>query len=118
MLISLWDWIIMKADELKEYHNRKHEEWRKENPERWKEINYKAHRKYLAGKQETDPGFMARREETHKKAQSRYQARKRAEMTEEELEEYRRKTRERIAAYRAKKKAEKLAQQLKENGPE
>ena len=95
----------MTADELKQYHIRKTNEWRAANPERKREIDKKACKKYYQKKRATDPEFMERRRESVRKASAKY----RATMTEEEHEEYKRKERERIAAYRARKKAEKLA---------
>lgn len=104
----------MKADELKAYHIRKTKEWRAANPERKKEIDAKAHKKYIQKKRETDPEFMERWRASNRKSTHNLYVKKRAAMTEEELEEYRKKTRERIAAYRAKKKAEKLAAEAAE----
>ena len=100
---------MMKADELKAYHIRKTQEWRAANPERKKEIDAKAHKKYMQKKRETDPEFMERLRASNRKSTHNLYVKKRAAMTEEELEEYRRKTRERVAKIRARKKAEKLA---------
>lgn len=100
---------MMKADELKAYHIRKTQEWRAANPDRKKEIDAKAHKKYMQKKRETDPEFMERLKASNRKSTHNLYVKKRAAMTEEELEEYRKKTRERIAKYREKKKAEKLA---------
>ena len=95
----------MTADELKQYHIRKTNEWRAANPERTREIDAKASKKYYHKKRDTDPEFIER-----KRASGRESMRKfRASMTDEEREEFKRKERERIAAYRARKKAEKLA---------
>jgi hypothetical protein len=66
-------------------------------------------------KRETDPEFMERLRESNRKSTHNLYVKKRAAMTEEELEEYRKKTRERIAKYRAKKKAEKLALEAADN---
>lgn len=95
----------MTADELKQYHIQKTKEWRAANPERKKEIDAKANKKYMEKKRATDPEFMERRREAVRKAH----AKSRASMTEEEIEEFRRKERERVKKYYAKKKAEKLA---------
>lgn len=71
--------------------------------------------RYRQRKAEEDPeGFREYRREIQNRSSRNVYNRKRAAMTEEELEEYRRKTRERVAAIRAKKKAEKLAQQAAE----
>ena len=106
---------MMKADELKAYHIRKTQEWRAANPERKKEIDAKAHKKYIQKKRETDPEFMERLRASNRKSTHNLYVKKRAAMTEEELEEYRRKTRERVAKIRARKKAEKLALEAMKN---
>lgn len=90
-------------------------EWTKRNPERRKEQNRKAALKYYNNNKD-DPEFRERVRENNKESMKRAYHKKRAAMTEEELEEYRRVTRERIAAIRAKKKAEKLAQQAAKEG--
>ena len=96
-------------EEIKEYMA----QWYKKNKDdpEFKAKRYEAIDRYRDKKMKEDPeGFKEYRKEINNKAQKKYAARKRAEMTEEELEEYRKKTRERIAKYRAKKKAERLAQ--------
>ena len=45
MFTSIWEWIVMKADELKEYHRQKAKEWNAAHPERKKENDYKAHKR-------------------------------------------------------------------------
>ena len=96
-------------DKIKEYQSKWYQD-HKDDPKR-KAQTYKAHRTYLKKKEETDPEWTERRKAYKRADQKKRAAKQRAAMTEEELNEYRRKERERIAAYRAKKKAEKLAQQ-------
>ena len=88
-------------------------EWTKKNPERRKEQNRKAAARY-AEKNKDNPEYIKRRHEIDNRSKKKAYYAKRASMTEEELEEYRRVTRERVAAIRAKKKAERLAQQAAE----
>ena len=62
---------------------------------------------------EEDPeGFKEYRRGIQNKSQKKYAARKRAEMTPEELIAFKAKEAERIRKYRAKKKAEKAKSQL------
>ena len=110
MIREAWGWIIMRSEEMKQKAIERVREWRAANPERKKEIDSRAFKKYMEKKRATDPEFMERRRESVRKSL----AKMRASMTEEEREEYKRKERERIAAYRAKKKAEKLAMQAAE----
>jgi hypothetical protein len=91
--------------------------WAMKHPDERKEQNRIAAKKYYATHKD-DPEFKERKMEATRKSVKKSYAKKRAAMTEEELEEYRRKTRERIAIYRAKKKAEKLAAEGKEKSNE
>lgn len=122
LALDVWDWeqdYEMNDEELKEYHRQKSREWNAAHPERVKETNRKAVRKYYA-KKKNDPEYMQKKREGSAKYMRDTYKKKRSEMTEEELEEYRRVTRERVRAIRAKKKAEKLAleQASKEKGQE
>ena len=121
MASELWEWavwIMNKAEEILKEQKAKWYQKNKRDPA-FRERRQEAVDRYRERKMEEDPeGFKEFRREIQNKAQKKYAARKRAEMTEEELEEYRRKTRERIAAYRARKKAEKLAMQEKEKSNE
>lgn len=81
------------------------------NQERRKELDRKASKAYY-DRMKDDPEFMERKRDQNRAGAARSYAKKRAEMTPEELEEYRRKTRERVARIRAAKKA------AKENGNE
>ena len=78
------------------------------HPDERKEQNRIAAKKYYATHKD-DPEFKERKMEATRKSVKKSYRKKRAAMTEEELEEFRRKTRERVAKYREKKKAEKLA---------
>lgn len=114
MFCEAWGWFVMKSEEMKQKAIERVREWRAANPERKKEIDSRANKKYIAKKRATDPEFMERRREAVRKQH----AKARAAMTEEELNEHRRKERERIAAYRARKKAEKLALEAAEKAQE
>lgn len=82
--------------------------WIENHPDERGEQNRRAALKYRE-KNKDNPEFMERLRETNRKSRVKRYHEKRAAMTEEELEEYRRKTRERVAKIRARKKAEKLA---------
>ena len=86
--------------------------WRETHMDQVRKENKEAVKRYRDRKYEEDPeGFREYRNASARESMKRSYAKKRAAMTEEELEEYRRVTRERVAAIRAKKKAERLAQQ-------
>lgn len=112
--LALWEWEIddmaMSEEEYKEYHRQKSREWNAAHPERVKETNRKAVRKYYA-KMRNDPEYVQKRRDANAENMRNSYNKKRSEMTEEELEEYRRVTRERVRAIRARKKAEKLQQE-------
>jgi hypothetical protein len=88
--------------------------WIENHPDERSEQNRRAALRYRE-KNKDNPEFMERLRETNRKSRVKRYHEKRAAMTEEELEEYRKKTRERIAKYRAKKKAEKLALEAADN---
>lgn len=88
-----------------EYHNKKLEEWTEKHPEERHKQVYEAVKRYQERKKD-DPEFWEKARAASAKSMRKSYAKKRAEMTPEELEEYRRKTRERVRAIRAKKKAE------------
>ena len=105
---SIWDWVCEMAEKSTE----RVREWRKMNQERTKELNRQAALRYIE-KNKDDPEFIEHRKQLNRESMRRTYAKKRAEMTPEELEEYRRKTRERVARIRAAKKA--AAQQANES---
>lgn len=110
---SIWDWVCDMAEKSTE----RVREWRKVNQERMRELSRKSSAAYRE-RNKDNLDYIERERETSRRTSARNYAKKRAEMTPEELEEYRKKTRERIAALRKKKKEEALAaQQSKENGP-
>lgn len=74
------------------------------NQERMKELSRKSSQAYW-DRNKDDPEFREKRREQNRENMRRTYTKKRAEMTPEELEEYRRKTRERVARIRAEKKA-------------
>ena len=112
MFCEAWGWVIdmLKdgVDATKEYMAQWYQS--KKNDPEFRAKRQEAVDRYRQRKAEEDPeGFKEYRREIQNRSSRNVYARKRAAMTEEELEEYRKKTRERIAKYRAKKKAEKLA---------
>ena len=112
MLREAWGWVIdmLKdgVDATKEYMAQWYQS-KKSDPE-FRAKRQEAVDRYRQRKTEEDPeGFKEYRREIQNRSSRNVYARKRAAMTEEELEEYRRKTRERVARIRARKKAEKLA---------
>lgn len=98
--IVVFDWVF----EMAEKSTKRVRKWRAMNQERMRELSRKSSAAYR-DRHKDDPEFLEkRREQARKSAVKRY-AEKRAEMTPEEIEEYRRKTRERVAKSRAAKKA-------------
>ena len=102
----VWDWMIDMAEKSTERVRK----WRQMNEERTKELNRQASLRYIE-KNKDDPEFVEHRRKLNRESMRRTYAKKRAEMTPEELEEYRRKTRERVARIRAAKKAAKEKEQ-------
>ena len=99
---TLWGWVM---SELKTSTERVRK-WRAMNEERKKELSRKSSKAYRE-RHKDDPEYIKRERETSRRSSAKYDAKKRAAMTPEELEEFRRKTRERVAAIRAQKKLEK-----------
>lgn len=104
-----WDWMVDAMEKLtesmKEYKARWFQE-HKNDPE-FREKRAEAVKRYQERKMQEDPeGFLEIRREIKRQSMRRHYV-KRADMTEEELEEERRKTRERVAKYRERKKIEK-----------
>lgn len=83
--------------------------------ERRKEQNRQAALRYVE-KNKDNQEFIERRREANRKSMNKRYHEKRAAMTEEELNEFRRIERERMKAYREKKKAEKLALEAAKEG--
>lgn len=88
--------------------------WTMKHPDERKAQNRIAAKKYRDKKMK-NPEYVENERERVKEAVKKSYRKKRAAMTEEELEEFRRKTRERVAKYREKKKAEKLALEATKN---
>lgn len=82
--------------------------WIENHPDERREQNRDAAKRYR-DRNKDNPEYLERTREHARASMKKSYAKKRAAMTEEELEEFRRKTRERVAKYRARKKAEKLA---------
>lgn len=82
--------------------------WRAMNQERMRELSRKSSAAYRE-RNKDNPEFIERERATSRRSSAKNYAKKRASMTPEELEEYRRKTRERVARIRAAKKAAKEA---------
>lgn len=102
----VWDWMIDMAEKSTERVRK----WRQMNQEKTKELNRQSSLRYIE-KNKDDPEFVEHRRKLNRESMRRTYAKKRAEMTPEELEEYRRKTRERVARIRAAKKAAKENEQ-------
>lgn len=100
----IWGWVI----DMTEKSTERVRKWRQMNQEKTRELNRQAALRYIE-KNKNDPEFIEHRKQLNRESMRRTYARKRAEMTPEELEEYRRKTRERVARIRAAKKAAKEA---------
>ena len=109
----IWEWVIDMAEKSTERVRK----WRGMNQERMKELSRKSSAAYRE-RNKDNPEFIERERATSRRTSARNYAKKRAAMTPEELEEYRRKTRERVARIRAAKKAEKQASQEKEKSNE
>ena len=112
-MAGIWDWVVdtmtKLTENMKEYKAKWFQE-HKDDPE-FRKKRQEASDRYHARKMAEDPeGFRETLRETNRKSMKKQYAKKRAAMTEEELEEYRRKTRERVAKYRERKKLEKAAQ--------
>ena len=114
MALKVWDWMVWvmdKADKILKEQKAKWYQKNKSDPA-FREKRQEAVDRYRERKMEEDPeGFRKYRREIQNKSQQKYAARKRAEMTPEELAAFKAKEAERIRKYRAKKKAEKLAMQ-------
>lgn len=110
LIASFWDWVVDMAEKSTE----RVREWRRMNQERTKELSRKSSKAYRE-RHKDEPEFIKRERETSRRTSARNYAKKRAEMTPEELEEYRRKTRERVARIRAAKKAQDNAEKEKNN---
>jgi len=82
--------------------------WIENHPDERREQNRDAAKRYR-DRNKDNPEYLERTREHARVSMKKSYAKKRAAMTEEELEEYRRKTRERVARIRARKKAEKLS---------
>ena len=102
----VWDWMIDMAEKSTERVRK----WREMNQERMRELSRKSSAAYRE-RNKDNPEFIERERATSRRSSAKNYAKKRAEMTPEELEEYRRKTRERVARIRAAKKATKENEQ-------
>lgn len=87
--------------------------WIENHPDERREQNRDAAKRYR-DRNKDNPEYLERTREHARASMKKSYAKKRAAMTEEELEEFRRKTRERVAKYREKKKTEKLAAEAAE----
>ena len=105
----MFDWMIDMAGKSTERVRK----WRAMNQERMRELSRKSSKAYRE-RNKDNPEFIEREREASRRTSATYYAKKRAEMTPEELEEYRRKTRERVARIRAAKKLAKQAAQAQE----
>lgn len=114
MISGVWGWMVDKMEKLTENMKEYKRKWEAEHKELRRKQNLAAVKRYQEKlRNEDEEGFRAKRNEIAKKSAKKSYAKKRAEMTPEELEEYRRKTRERVARIRAAKKA--AAQQANES---
>jgi len=114
-MFDFWDWMVNIMDEIKD-RTEYYAQWYQDHKEEVRPRNLEAVKKYREKKMKEDPeGFLERKRETEKKSSKKYYAKKRAEMTPEEIEERRRRNRESMRALRAKRKLE--AEQAKQNGP-
>lgn len=99
-MFNVFDWMFNMAEKSTERVRK----WRAMNQERMRELSRKSSAAYRE-RNKDNPEFIERERESSRRTSATYYAKKRAEMTPEELEEYRRKTRERVARIRAEKKA-------------
>lgn len=107
---DLWEWIAEMAKTSTERVRR----WIEKHPDRKKEQDARANKKYME-KKKNDPEFMERRRAMVNESMRRSYHKRRAAMTPEELEEERARLREKMRKYREKKKAEKAAMEGKTN---
>lgn len=98
----IWEWVI----DMTEKSTERVRKWRQMNQERMRELSRKSSAAYRE-RNKDNPEFIERERAASRRSSARNYAKKRAEMTPEELDEYRRKTRERVARIRAAKKAAK-----------
>ena len=106
MFGELWDWMVEKMENLTENMKEYKRRWEAEHKEKRRSQNLEAVRRYQEKKIQEDPeAFREYRNAASRESMKKSYAKKRAAMTPEELEEYRRKTRERVARIRAEKKA-------------
>lgn len=113
MIISeMWEWMVAFVTDRSEYYSK----WYQEHKENVKGRNLEAVRRYQEKKINEDPdGYLEKKREVGKKASKKYYAKKRSEMTPEEIEERRRITREKMREIRARRKLE--HEQAQQNGP-
>ena len=98
--------MVNKMEKLTENMKEYKRQWEAEHKEQRRSQNLEAVKRYQERKMQEDPeGFREYRNAAARKSMKKSYAKKRAEMTWEELEDYRRKTRERVARIRAEKKA-------------
>lgn len=98
----MWEWVYIMAEKSTERVRK----WRAMNDERKKELDRKASKAYWDRNKDDQEFRDRKREQARRSAINRYPA-KRAAMTPEQLEEYRRKNRERMRARRAAEKVQK-----------
>ena len=108
--IVVFDWVFEMAEKSTERVRK----WRAMNQERMRELSRKSSAAYRE-RNKDNPEYIEREREASRKTSAKNYAKKRAEMTPEELEEYRRKTRERVARIRAEKKAKAAAESKPED---
>lgn len=106
MVFALFDWMVDRMEKLTENMKEYKRQWEAAHKEQRREQNLEAVKRYRERKMQDDPdGFREHRNAIARESMKKTYAKKRAAMTPEELEEYRRKTRERVARIRAAKKA-------------